>query len=73
VTKESKRLQRNMHELAQEAFAAQAFARYEEERSHVVTPDEATAFAARWTKIADLLADGWILDFEAVDIFKGKG
>lgn len=71
--KESKRLQKRMHEEAQTAYIKVGKARYEKELSHCITSDDLEALRVRWIKVSELLADGWIIDFEAVDIFKGIG
>ena len=73
MTKDSKYLQRKMADQAQIAYGKVMMARYQEELSHIVTDEEALTFKERWGKIADALADGWILDFESVDILKGIG
>jgi hypothetical protein len=59
-----KKDQKDLYELTQAAFIAVTLRRYEDELTHVVTDEDLEAFKIRWSKIADDLNEGWILNPE---------
>ena len=59
-----KKDQKDLHDLLQSCYIAVTLKRYEDELTHVVTDEDLEAFKLRWSKIADDLNEGWILNPE---------
>lgn len=61
------KLDRKIDKLTQEAYKKRFSELYEQEWSKVCTEEDAIKFKLRWTKISDMLMDGWILNPDELD------